>query len=312
MLTDEQLAARKTGIGASDAPIPLGLGRITAAEYVLVHGCGLPAREYPDDLAWLGNAIEAPIVAHYCEHARPGTRVRRFNSTARHPDLPCVIGHPDRLHVGAPRGLEIKWRMSPDGWGADGTDHVPDDVIVQCSQYLSLFPRREAWDVHTMFSRGEFRTYTIGRDQSLIDRILERDAWLWGFVERARAMPPEDRPYARVPDVDATHPTAGEILAIMHDTHDGRTLEVGSDVPAALEHVRGTYAYAAERERHYRTMRQTARAEILAAMQTASVLRFPDGARFVRSKSHASTWTVQRPDGYRLTYKRPRGDEVIE
>lgn len=94
------------GIGASDAAAILGIDRWHTAldVYNRVKGIVDPNADNREHLQW-GNLLEPPIAARYT--LVTGRRLRKVG-LVRHPKIPWLYAHPDRLVVGQPGLVEIK------------------------------------------------------------------------------------------------------------------------------------------------------------------------------------------------------------
>lgn len=275
-LTVTQHSARAEGLGGSDSPIVLGLSaRMSARELYHVKRGELAPRDPEDDTAWIGHEIE-PLLWRRYQH-ETGRKTRPVRSTLRHPDLPYILGHPDRL-VGARssrrlavRILELKSRRNTEGWGKANTDNVPQDVIVQVEHYLGITGIDVA-DVQVIFGGIEFRRYEVGRDQNLIDHIFGRCGEFWNRVQESRPPAP-----------DWEHGTTPRLVKRLYPGTDGRFLESGVDVPD-IEHWHDVLQESRELEAQYRRAREAAEAHIRYEMQTAARLMLPDGGLYQRKR----------------------------
>lgn len=288
MLTEEQLAIRRTGIGGSDAAAAVGLGqRYTARElYHIKRGELDPPDLGLDDEAWVGQELERTLRKRY--RFETGRRVSLLKETQRHPDFSFMLAHYDGL-VGETRGFEGKVRFSTKGWGPTGTDQVPDDEYLQCLHYLTVSGRR-SWDLQVLFAGVEFRRYTIPRDPVLIDKLVDGEAGFWDHVVEGR-----------VPALDFEHPSTPALVRRLYHAVDGRFLTVGQEVDPSVVHWHEVYQDAKDRADEYNKVADVARAHILAEMRTAARLMLPDGSMYVR-KTYDRPSSVQ--EARRITYLR--------
>ncbi len=104
-----------------------------------------------------------------------GLKLRRSNYlyiSSRDNRLGC---HPDRMVVGLNEAVEIKSSSAYDSgrWGADGTDEVPYDYLVQCYSYMECIGVEK---VHLFrFSNNRITHYIVNRpDASVLDSIVEK------------------------------------------------------------------------------------------------------------------------------------------
>jgi putative phage-type endonuclease len=189
----EWRALRRTGVGASEIPIITGDSRF-----------GDLASLYQDKLGYAADLVESPSMeaGHWLEDIvarwyaeKTGHKVRRLNALLRNRERPWMIATPDRVQPG--RGLlEVKVTDAPgERWGRPGTDEVPDDVREQV-QWQAAVAGVEVVDVAVFFTRTRRRErYTVGRDQTLIDELIEYGAAFWHSVQTRT--PPE--PVGRSP-----------------------------------------------------------------------------------------------------------------
>src|SRR5262245_26621958 len=117
--TPAWFAERRTGIGASDAPI-LVEGDEAAWKQLFGEKLGLVDPTPPNDAMALGARLEDTIAAMAAESL--GERLYRVNRIIRHPDLSHVFASLDRRRKGG-RPVELKrWGYRGDPWGPAGRD----------------------------------------------------------------------------------------------------------------------------------------------------------------------------------------------
>lgn len=309
MLTSEQIELRHQGVGGSDLGIIAGVSeRATARELYHVKRGELDSDEITrrtygntdqwEVLSWLGHEIE-PVLARWYER-ETGIKVRQCNRTLVHRDLDWMIAHPDRLPVGGKRRnrrtgvagtrrvLEFKMRVGSAGWGAAHSDQVPDDVLLQCQQYLEVTDRDLA-DVVTLFAGREIRMYTVPRDASLAARAIDVGA---GFIDMVRAGTP--------PDVDYEHRTANTLLQVLHPATDGRVIEL----PPEAEHWHAVREDAKAKATQYSQVADAAKAHILGLMGDSAVGYLPDGSMYNRRESLRQEYTVRESRSVSLLWKK--------
>jgi putative phage-type endonuclease len=184
--TPEWYAERRTGYGASDAPI---LIEGDEAAWRQLHGekLGLlPPREGNETMQ-LGIALEDTIARIAAE--RYGWKLNRVNRIVRHPDLPYVFASLDRRRAGDRIPVEVKkWSHKGDDWGPDGSDVVPPRILYQVQQQAAV-TGADAVEVVTLFGGAKLERFTVGRDGTIIDEILALEAAAWQYVARGE-MPP--------------------------------------------------------------------------------------------------------------------------
>jgi predicted phage-related endonuclease len=180
-------AERRTGYGASDAPI---LIEGNEADWRQLHGekLGLlPDREGSETME-LGKRLEDVIARIGAE--REGWRLARVNRIVRHPELHHVFASLDRRLVGGTRRpVEVKkWAYKGDDWGPAGGDVVPVRILYQLQQQAAV-TGADAIEVIVLFGGAKVERFTVGRDGAMIDEILELETAAWAYVERGE-MPP--------------------------------------------------------------------------------------------------------------------------
>lgn len=276
-LTAEQLDLHRDHIGGSMAPIIAGVSpRMTARELYEVMRGNLPEPEGDPVAAMLGHAIEP--AAHRWYEAETGRELQRAHKTRHHRAHPRLIAHIDRRARRERRLVEIKMRQHPEGWGAPGTDDVPDEVICQVQHYLGVLGR--GWPVAdvVLLLRGiEFRRYEVPRDPGIIETLFDQEL---EFLARLDAADP--------PEIDHAHPSAVSLLERLHPGTNGRIVELEeSDA-----HWAAVYLDAAEHEARYRRVRDEARAHLLERIGDGAMGMLPDGSAFSRKRVNRGAYEV--------------------
>lgn len=196
MLTAEQVAVRRTGIGASEAsalltlnpyaaPIDVWLRKPTASREPLVIDVDTEKTE-------VGSFLEDGVRALY-EH-RTKRRMVAPHETLRHPTAKHVLASPDGIGQDERRGLEIKvvGRRMAHHWE---NETVPDYVLIQACQNMAV-TGLPLWDVAVLIGT-DFRVVTIERDTELEAAIVDTCEYFWAeYIEGDKAPPiddPEDR-----------------------------------------------------------------------------------------------------------------------
>jgi len=176
-LNEKQIAARKTGGGASEAGAILGIDpwrtKLDVYERLIDGGeleQTLPMR--------IGQLVEEPIAVLAAE--REGWKLRKRHVTLRHKDNPFILATLDREIVGEHEVLEIKSAGSlHDEWGPDGSDQIPDQYLAQVHQQMAVRGVERANVATLFFAQRELRIYRIDMDRELADMIIEawQDFW---------------------------------------------------------------------------------------------------------------------------------------
>jgi len=164
---------RTQGIGASDASTILGVN--PNSSLTRLYAEKTQGYTSPDNPRMrLGREMEDIAVARWVEDT--GTPVRRCGLLA-HREQPWMRATPDRL-TGDGAGLEVKtttWRDHRDQW-----DDQPSDHAMAQSQWCMAVTGLERWHIIVLFrDTGEHRSYTVERDDGLIEVLVARASEFW-------------------------------------------------------------------------------------------------------------------------------------
>jgi putative phage-type endonuclease len=168
--------ARRTFIGASDAPAVLGLSPWRTPLDVWAEKVGLTTGNPPTLATRLGHELE-DLIARIWHEQHPDADVRHAQVTVRHPDLPWLAASTDR-EVGLDGLLECKLvgGRQTDRWD----DGVPHYVAVQAQIQLCVTGRR--WvDVCSLHAGHgwDHRIARIERDDQALAAMLPRLDRFW-------------------------------------------------------------------------------------------------------------------------------------
>lgn len=174
---EEWLAARRTGIGSSDASTVLGLSKYSSPYEVWAEKRGLlPASDVDtDELLW--GRLHEPTIATWWS-AEANIPVRRAG-LMRSKERPWQLASVDRL-AGCGGLLEIKtlgWRVAEE-W-EDG--QTPDHAEAQVQHQLAVTGRDHAHVVGLLDGRKPL-VRTIARDDALIADMVKIEDEFWGWV----------------------------------------------------------------------------------------------------------------------------------
>jgi putative phage-type endonuclease len=189
---DEWLAARRSGIGGSDAAAVLGLSRWRSPLDVYLDKTGEGGDTEDAPAMYWGRRLERVILEAYVEQTglavdAPVGVYRMLRSSER----PWQLYSPDGM--ASDRLIEIKTARTSEGWGEPGTDEVPDDYAIQVQHGMAVTGLQRC-DVAVLIGGSDFRVYTVERDDALIAHLIAAEAAFWARVERRD--PPPPRTYA--------------------------------------------------------------------------------------------------------------------
>jgi putative phage-type endonuclease len=205
--TDAWLAARREGVGSSDAPIIAGeKGSIVE---LWAEKTGLAPRPDPDASlaerwAW-GHRLEPVVAEAYTE--RTGRPLRRANRLLRHPSIPWALASLDRVSArkGERRIVELKI-TAIDAKYAEG--EVPGDVFAQVQHQLWVTGYDVA-DVAVLEPGWHLGIYEVPRQDDYIDNLMYLESDFWNHVTIRRR-----------PPVDGSE-NARQVLARLHPRDNG-------------------------------------------------------------------------------------------
>jgi len=183
MITDAQKAQRAKGVGSSDVPVILGLSRFKTAYDLWLERMGRVDPQPENEAMMIGSQIEPLLLSMAAQ--RIGERVVRPSQTfvggkSHHrANIDGMVGSAKRGHP----IVEAKSTGWLEGWGADGTDEVPDGVRAQVMYQMAIASSTTAYVACLRADRGlQFSLHPIAYDETLAAQILGAvDDW-WSYV----------------------------------------------------------------------------------------------------------------------------------
>lgn len=212
-LTDAQLELRRTGLTATDIPAIMGLSPWKSAFDVWVEKREPPAHVDPEpgSAMWLGTHCE-PILEAWYQSQHPDARLRGNNETIRHPKYPIVLATPDRFVDDPDRGQGLaEYKTSGltggfvKGWGAPGTDLIPEMYLAQTQWQMGAAQR--AWcDVPAMIAGRGLVEYEVLGDEDFFGHLYENIALpFWHDYVQAGKVPEDPGPSEQTSRALAKH-----------------------------------------------------------------------------------------------------------
>lgn len=131
-LTLEDLEARRSTLGASDAAAVLGVSRWKKRIDVWAEKVGISELDPTDTPQQAYGRIMEPLLIRWTGETLPA-RIRRNSRSVRHPVHRFISATPDGLGLGSYRSVvvEAKTSRTRDGYGEEGSDEIPIDYKVQ-------------------------------------------------------------------------------------------------------------------------------------------------------------------------------------
>ena len=272
------LAARRTGIGASDASAVLGLSQWATPLSVYFEKVATdpPDDWTPSEAAEWGNRLESVVAEAFSERTgipligKPGllaNRARRWQLAT--PD--ALLDHQTGLGL-----LEVKTvgRAGADDW--DGTE-IPYHALIQVHHQMLVTGIHAAW-VACLIMGQRLVIREVPHDRELHDRINAVEAAFWEKVQHRT--PPE--PLGHRADIQA--------LARAYPEATGGTTELPPDVHELVHDYRRQSAGLAALQ----TIRDATEARLKLALGDASTGTI-DGATAVTWPSYTrETWNTRQ------------------
>jgi putative phage-type endonuclease len=195
MLTPEQKELRKTGIGGSDAAAVAGISRYKSNVDVYLEKIGMSNSDDGDnEPAYWGHVLEDVVAQEYCK--RTNKQVAKEEKLLRSEKYPWMIANIDRTIVNEAAILECKTcsAFKYKEWGADGSDEIPDEYIIQCAHYAIVTDAKYV-DLAVLMGGQYFGIYTYQRNKNLEDNLImiEHDFWHKNVLPQE---PPTPKNYA--------------------------------------------------------------------------------------------------------------------
>lgn len=283
-ITQHQLRLRRDHLGSSDAPAIIGVSpwRTPADVYWSKQ---TEAETEASEAMQTGNRLE-PALLDYAEE-QLGVKLRRNQfRTSKGEDNGVLASNFDALLTEKPEAVEAKYvgPQSTADWGAEGTDEVPDHVIVQVQHQMYVSDLERVWVAAALAGyRLEWRMYCVLRSDPLIKILVERElAFWWNHV--MEGVPPDNEP-----------PPLEVLRALRREPN--KTVELSTQAAVSwFSRQEAAQQRKFAEERYERTT-----AEVLEALGDAEAGRLPDG----RLLTYLSQRTAPRCDMKGLQREHP-------
>lgn len=245
-ITEAQREARRNHLGSSDVAAILGVDRFRNAYDVWLEKTGKLDEQKESPAMYAGTVFEDGVL-QYAEK-QLGKLIRNQYRSAKNLPIGANI---DALIVESNEPVEAKtaglYGPLNEEWGEDGTDQVPDRVLVQSHVHMLCVDKPVCHVAAFIGGRG-FRLYQVPEDAEIKNIIAEKAIEFWDKHVKAD-IPPED-----------TVPSLAVVKRIRREP------ELIVPVPDAIvqrwQACRDAYLAAQK-------MKEAAEAELLAALGTA-------------------------------------------
>ncbi len=178
-LSDEQLALRAKGIGASEIPAILGLSRFETLGDVFRRKTGGQEPFTGNEHTFWGERLESVIAGVYAER-RPGVTLQAGTTCFAEgkpffctPDFHVLgAGEPYLLQIkNTSYSMKAKWKLGP-----------PPTVQAQV-QWEMMVMGMDRDDVAVLIGGNEYRECEIYRHEEAITQMAAIGEWFWSHVE---------------------------------------------------------------------------------------------------------------------------------
>ena len=264
MLTDEQLAMRQTGVTATDIGAILGINPYRTALDVYQEKIGSPQKDISENPAVYWGVKLEPLIAE--RYAQLNKVELEEVGTVRHKEHSHLLCTPDRIIVGANKGLEIKTAgiNSISQW----SDTVPQHYFMQAAHCMFVLDL-EAWDICVLLGGQDMRTYTLTRDKEFDEIILNVANDFWFQHVQAHV----------APSLQYHHPLALDALKRMYPTVE----DINISIPHDIEETIDRWQMNKEMASQYQKAADAEQAVLLEFMKDVASGELADGRRLKRT-----------------------------
>lgn len=268
-ITAEQRLERRNWIGSSDAPAILGVDPWKSRIAVFMEKV-FAVDDLPNEgpIAQ-GNRWEGPLL----DWAEESLGQIERNVHVRHPtDIVCAANLDGRL-TGKKEGVEAKFTGLADEFGEEGTDQIPERVIVQAHHQMYCGGLELVW-VPVLLARMGRPTevmFRVERNDDLISHMIEEEHRFWESYVLPKIPPPLDGPPA-LDVIRRIRRTAGEVAPL------------DPDLVAAWETAKAIKKQAEDKE-------EEAKSALLASLGDAEIGDYGDPGKWL-------TYFEQKRAGY--------------
>jgi putative phage-type endonuclease len=209
---EEWLAARRLGIGGSDAAVVVGVNKWKSPVALWLEKTGqAPDQDLSENEAvYWGNVLEDIVAAEFAR--RTGLKVRRRNGIFQHPEYKFMLANLDRDIIGKNEGLECKTAnfFAKSDWTGDD---VPDSYFLQCQHYCAVMGY-DGMHIAVLLGGQQFIHKYIPRDDGVIAHLITAETIFWNHVVN-NTMPAIDGSDASTEALQNLHPQSnGQIISL--------------------------------------------------------------------------------------------------
>lgn len=187
MTRDEWLAARRKGIGGSDASAILGLNPYTTPLKVYLDKIGKAEEVETNEAMRQGTDLEQYVAERFMEET--GKKVKKCNKILQHAGYMWMLANIDRKIVGENAGLECK-TTSPYSKFKFDEGEINPHYYWQSMHYMAV-TGADKWYVAILVLGKSFHVFEIARDEDAIKSLIraEREFWEEHVVPKVPPLP---------------------------------------------------------------------------------------------------------------------------
>lgn len=191
--TPEWLDLRKRFVGASDAPVIMGVSPYKTVRELWEEKLGLGKKEISTQAAVYGKEMEEPARRAYEKHT--GNLVAP--AVVFHPEFKFMMASLDGLTFDKNLAVEIKNVKTEDHEEAK-SGKVPDKYFPQVQHQLAVLgiPVMHYFS----FRYGDFALVEVKRDEEYIDKLYKSEASFWEDVQNLREPKLSEKDYLLIND----------------------------------------------------------------------------------------------------------------
>jgi putative phage-type endonuclease len=288
------LKARQQGIGASDAPIILGLSKWKSPYSLYLEKLGVvqPSEAESEAQAW-GLLLETPMAERFHkETERPIIEPPPF-TIYQHDTIDWLMATLDRWQIrpdddGASR---VPLELKTSNWALDARwkEEPPIEYLVQVQHQMAVTDTRWA-SIAGLIGGQKFLWMDVERDQAFIDLLVANERAFW---ERVILHDP--------PPIDSSEST-NEALKALYKADNGTTVALpveALDWDSELEGVKAEMKKLEERELLYKN-------RLIAAIGNATTGVLPNDVIYTMKLQNRASYTVKASSFRPLRRKAPK------
>ena len=274
------LEARKTGIGASESPVLLGLSSFASVMELWGQKRGLIplAGEETERMRW-GLKLE-PLVAEEYQR-QTGRRLERWSALLRSKEFPYLLATPDYLWSREEGCVPVEIKCADFSHKSDWADGVPRRVYYQCQHQLAVTGAPLA-SIGLLVGGNQFFWADVERHEAAVQAILATCEAFWEQVAKGI-----------LPSVDGTERTSQALKLIFPRAALGEVLTLPDDACRWSADLESAKEEAKALDMKIRLLEDT----LKAAIGNAEIGILPDGSGAWKWQNvHRRGYTVAETD----------------